>query len=162
MLLDLNVVFFLLVIDLCLWFCLYFVVLLPLCIYLVFRLHHLVLLLLFCIKLHLLMLIFREPDTPVTQLNNPRGNFTLIFFKLFSVASCTSITFNFTCFLLFLGTAICFLPLKYCPVIEFSTCLISSAVPLCHYFSTMCSCSWSNIYYLVCCIHCVFIMFYYK
>ncbi len=29
---------------------------------------------------------FPEPETPVTQLNTPNGNFTLIFFKLFSVA----------------------------------------------------------------------------
>ena len=59
------------------------------------------------------MLIFREPDTPVTQLNTPSGNLTLIFFKLFSVAPCISITFDFRAFLLFLGTGIFFLPLKY-------------------------------------------------
>ena len=58
---------------------------------------------------------FPEPDTPVTQLNTPSGNLTLIFFKLFSVAPCTSITFDFNAFLLFLGTGIFFLPLKYCP-----------------------------------------------
>ncbi len=67
------------------------------------------LLLLFYIVLHLLMLtFFREPDTPVTQLNTPNGNFTLIFFKLFSVAPCTSITFVFRCFSSFLGTSIFF------------------------------------------------------
>ena len=59
------------------------------------------------------MLIFRDPDTPVTQLNTPNGNFTLIFFKLFSRAPSTSITFVFVCFLLFLGISIFFLPLKY-------------------------------------------------
>ena len=124
--------------------------------------NRLVLLLLFYIVLHLLMLTFREPDTPVTQLNTPNGNFTLIFFKLFSVAPCTSITFVFRCFLLFLGTSIFFLPLKYCPVIESFICFISSAVPLCHNLSTMHSCTWSNIYNLVCCIHSIFIMFYNK
>ena len=72
---------------------------------------------------------FPEPETPVTQLNTPSGNFTLIFFKLFSVAPCTSITLDFTGFLLFLGTSIFFLPLKYWPVIEPSTFLTSSAVP---------------------------------
>ena len=72
---------------------------------------------------------FPEPDTPVTQLNTPNGNFTLTFFKLFSVAPCTSITFDFTAFLLFLGTGIFNLPLKYFPVIDFSTFFISSAVP---------------------------------
>lgn len=30
---------------------------------------------------------FPEPETPVTQVNTPSGNFTLIFFKLFSTAS---------------------------------------------------------------------------
>ena len=59
------------------------------------------------------MLIFREPDTPVTQLKTPSGNLTLIFFKLFSVAPCTSITLDFKCFLLVFGTSIFFLPLKY-------------------------------------------------
>ena len=102
---------------------------------------------------------FPDPDTPVTQLNTPNGNLTLIFFKLFSVAPCTSITLDLACFLLFLGTGICSLPLKYLPVIEFSTSFISSAVPLCHYFSSMCSCSWSYIYNLICSIHCIFIMF---
>lgn len=104
---------------------------------------------------------FPEPETPVTQLNTPRGNLTLIFFRLFSVAPCTSITFVFVCFLLFLGTSIFFLPLKYCPVIEFSTCFISSAVPLSHYLSTMNSSSWSYINNLVSCIHSIFIMFNY-
>lgn len=104
---------------------------------------------------------FPEPETPVTQLNTLSGNLTLIFFKLFSVAPCTSITLDFTYFLLFLGTSIFFLPLKYCPVIESSTFIISSAVPLSHYISTMHTCTWSNINNLVCCIHCIFIMFYY-
>ena len=72
---------------------------------------------------------FPEPDTPVTHVNTPNGNFTLIFFKLFSVAFFTSITFVFVCFLLAFGTSIFFLPLKYCPVIESFTCFISSAVP---------------------------------
>ena len=30
---------------------------------------------------------FPEPDTPVTAVNTPNGNLTLIFFKLFSQAS---------------------------------------------------------------------------
>ncbi len=103
---------------------------------------------------------FPEPETPVTQLNTPNGNFTLTFFKLFSDASCISIAFVLLCFLLFFGTDICFLPLKYWPVIESSTCFTSSAVPLCHNLSTMCSCSWSNIDNLISRIHGVFIMFY--
>ena len=28
--------------------------------------------------------LFPEPDTPVIQVNLPRGNFTFIFFRLFS------------------------------------------------------------------------------
>ena len=56
--------------------------------------------------------LFPEPDTPVTHVNTPSGNFTLIFFKLFSVAPHTSITLPFVIFLRFLGTFICFLPLR--------------------------------------------------
>ena len=52
-----------------------------------------------------------EPETPVIHVKTPRGNFTLIFFKLFSVATTTSIQFLFP-FLLEEGTWICFLPLK--------------------------------------------------
>ena len=73
--------------------------------------------------------LFPDPETPVTQLNTPSGNLTLIFFKLCSVAPLTSMDLPFTVFLLFFGTGIFFLPLKYCPVIEFYTFLISSAVP---------------------------------
>ena len=72
---------------------------------------------------------FPEPETPVTHVNTPNGNFTLIFFKLFSVAFFTSIAFDFTIFLLFLGTSIFFLPLKYWPVTESFTNFTSSAVP---------------------------------
>lgn len=44
---------------------------------------------------------FPEPDTPVTQLNTPSGNVTVIFFKLFSVAPSTSMHLDFICLLLF-------------------------------------------------------------
>ena len=54
---------------------------------------------------------FPEPETPVTHINCPNGNFTVIFFKLCSVAPTTSIDFPLD-FLLFFGTTICFLPLK--------------------------------------------------
>ena len=55
--------------------------------------------------------LFPEPDTPVTHVNTPSGNFTSIFFKLFSQAPFTSID-NLLGFLLTFGTFICFLPLK--------------------------------------------------
>ena len=45
------------------------------------------------------------------------------------MAPCTSMHLDFVCFLLVFGTGIFFLPLKYCPVIEFSTIFTSSAVP---------------------------------
>ena len=35
-------------------------------------------------------LLLPLPDTPVTQMNLPSGNLTLIFFKLFSLAPLTS------------------------------------------------------------------------
>ena len=71
---------------------------------------------------------FPEPETPVTQLNNPKGIFTVTSFKLFSLAFIISIAFPFD-FLLLLGTFTFSLPLKYLPVIEVSMFLICSAVP---------------------------------
>jgi hypothetical protein len=62
---------------------------------------------------------FPEPETPVTHVNNPNGNFTSTFFKLCSTAPFISIFLPLVAFLLFLGTSIFFLPLKYCPVTEF-------------------------------------------
>jgi len=56
--------------------------------------------------------LFPEPETPVTQTNCPSGNLTFMFFKLCSVAPLTSIALPLD-FLLFSGTRICFLPLKY-------------------------------------------------
>lgn len=44
---------------------------------------------------------FPEPETPVTHVNTPSGNLTLMFFRLFSVAFFTSIAFDLTTFLLF-------------------------------------------------------------
>ena len=71
---------------------------------------------------------FPLPETPVTQMNFPNGNFTLIFFKLFSLAPLISINrpFPFRCFL---GTGIEYSPDKYFPVIEFGFFIISSGVP---------------------------------
>ena len=68
-------------------------------------------------------------DTPVKTVICFLGIFKETCFKLFSVAPSTSMHLDFICFLLFLGTGIFFLPLKYCPVIEFSTIFTSSAVP---------------------------------
>ena len=63
-------------------------------------------------KISFTNVLFPEPETPVTQLNRPKGNLTLIFFKLFSVPLHISIYLSFLAFLLFLGTCIFFLPLK--------------------------------------------------
>lgn len=52
-----------------------------------------------------------DPETPVIHVNTPSGIFTFTFFKLFWVAPTTSMDFPFD-FLLFLGMAILFLPLK--------------------------------------------------
>ena len=73
-------------------------------------------------------MLFPEPETPVTHINWPSGNFTLIFFRLCSVHLIASkyLPVNF---LLCFGTSICFLPDKYCPVIDSGTFSISSAVP---------------------------------
>lgn len=42
-------------------------------------------------KISLTRELFPEPDTPVTQVITPSGNFTSIFFKLFCLAPSTSI-----------------------------------------------------------------------
>ena len=71
---------------------------------------------------------FPLPDTPVTQVNVPRGIFTSISFRLFSAAPKTSRNLPLP-FRLSSGTAIFFLPLRYCPVMDFSQFIISSTVP---------------------------------
>ena len=68
-----------------------------------------------------------EPDTPVTQVITPSGNFTSIFFRLFSAAPTTLIQPVGTARVS--GTGILIFPLKYAPVIDRSTFMISCAVP---------------------------------
>ena len=68
-----------------------------------------------------------EPDTPVTQVITPTGNFTLTFLRLFSAAPRTST--QPAGLRRFDGIAICFRPLRYAPVKESSFCMISCAVP---------------------------------
>ena len=79
-------------------------------------------------KISLTNVDFPLPDTPVTTLNFPKGNFTLIFFKLCSLAPLTSKNNPFP-LRRFLGTSIFSFPDKYFPVIEFSQSIISSGVP---------------------------------
>ena len=79
-------------------------------------------------RISLIKVDFPEPETPVTQTNCPKGIRTLIFFRLFSFAPIISMYFLLL-FLLCFGTNIFFFPLKYCPVIDSGTNLISSAVP---------------------------------
>ena len=81
------------------------------------------------VSIWLIRVLFPLPDTPVTQVNVPSGNLTLIFFKLFSLAPFSSKNFPVP-FLLFLGTSIHSLPLKYLPVRLFSSFATSSGVPI--------------------------------
>ncbi len=69
-----------------------------------------------------------EPDTPVTQINNPRGKLTSIFFKLCPAAPNTVKHFSFG-MRRASGTGTYFRPLKYCPVIETGLPVISSIFP---------------------------------
>ncbi len=69
-----------------------------------------------------------EPDTPVTQVNKPKGMRTSKFFRLFSRAPNTSSHLPFVR-RRFSGTAICLAPHRYCPVIDSLLALISSIVP---------------------------------
>ena len=58
-----------------------------------------------------------DPDTPVTQVNSPQGIFRVTFFKLLPLAPERTRVLSCCKGVLFFGTAICFLPLRYCPVI---------------------------------------------
>ena len=69
------------------------------------------------------------PLTPVTTVRVPLGNLTFMFFKLCSLAPYISI-YSPLPFLLFFGTSIFNLPLRYLPVNEFSFFITSSGVPL--------------------------------
>ena len=68
-----------------------------------------------------------EPDTPVTQVITPRGNSTSIFLRLFSLAPNTLIE-PVGC-LLVSGTSILSLLLRYAPVMDSLTFIMSFAVP---------------------------------
>ena len=59
-----------------------------------------------------------EPETPVTAINFPRGNLTLMFCRLFSAAPLISMKRPLP-LRRSKGTGIFFLPDKYCPVIDF-------------------------------------------
>ena len=78
-------------------------------------------------KVSLIKLDFPLPLTPVTHINFPKGNSTVTFFKLLPVAPLITNFFPFP-FLRSFGISICFLPLKYCAVME-SDFKISSQVP---------------------------------
>ena len=71
--------------------------------------------------------LFPEPDTPVTQVMIPSGNFTVTFFRLFSFAPFT--VSHPAGFLRSGGTGIFLRPLKYAPVMESGLSIISWAVP---------------------------------
>ena len=71
--------------------------------------------------------LFPEPDTPVTQVNTPIGNFTSMFFRLFSRAPRTVI--HPEGIRLSDGMGICSSPERYLPVTDRSHSWISSAVP---------------------------------
>ena len=69
-----------------------------------------------------------EPDTPVTTVITPIGILTLIFFKLFLLASITSK--NLSDFLLSLGTSSFNFLDKYKPVKELGFSITSFGVPI--------------------------------
>ncbi len=71
--------------------------------------------------------LFPEPETPVTQVMTPVGIFTVMFFRLFSLAPVT-VSHPLGC-LRSSGTGTCFFPERYWPVMESSTSMISWAVP---------------------------------
>ena len=60
--------------------------------------------------------LFPDPETPVTQVNNPSGTFTSIFFKLFALAP-LRVKKSFAV-LLFSGISIDKFPERYFPVSE--------------------------------------------
>ena len=79
-------------------------------------------------KISLIRVDLPLPLTPVTTVNTPKGISTSIFFKL--LARAPLMEMNLPSFWRrFFGTGMNFVPLKYWPVTEAATSLISSAVP---------------------------------
>ena len=72
---------------------------------------------------------FPLPETPVIQINFPKGNFTFIFFRLLAFAFDNVKNFCLFSFLLLLGTGIFNFPERYLPVILFSLFLILLGYP---------------------------------
>ena len=79
-------------------------------------------------KISFTNVLLPDPDSPVTAVITPKGNLTFIFFKLCSLAPLISINIPLP-FLRFSGNGIYFSPLRYCPVIDFSTFSTSLGVP---------------------------------
>jgi hypothetical protein len=73
-------------------------------------------------------LLFPEPETPLTQVKAPRGIFTEMSLRLFSLAPSIMIDFPFP-FLLVLGMGIVFLPARYWPVNDSSLLIKASDEP---------------------------------
>ena len=71
--------------------------------------------------------LFPEPETPVTQVITPTGIFTEMPLRLFSLAPVTA-SQPLGC-RRWVGTGTCILPLKYWPVTDSATSMISCAVP---------------------------------
>jgi len=69
------------------------------------------------------------PLTPVTQVNTPSGISTSMFFRLFSAAPLMTNLWSCTNGLRSFGTSIFLRPLRYAPVTERSTAIISSTLP---------------------------------
>ena len=72
-------------------------------------------------------LLLPLPDTPVTQVNTPRGMSTSIFLRLFTRAPFT--LSHLPLLRLPSGSGMNLRPDRYWPVMEFSDAIISSGVP---------------------------------
>src|SRR5699024_11769988 len=96
-------------------------------------------------KISFTSVLFPEPDTPVTTVNNPIGNLAEMFCKLFSVAPTISICFPF--FLCSAGIGINLFPFKLVTVSDFLLCLICFVF----IYATICTqCSYAiGSYYII-------------
>ena len=71
-----------------------------------------------------------EPETPVTQVRRPMGISAVTFCRLFSVAPTMRIVLPFSGARRLVGSGICRVPERYCPVRLLGLARMSSGVPL--------------------------------
>ena len=108
---------------------------------------------------------FPDPETPVTTVINPIGNFGFIFFKLFSRAPKTDMNFPLLSFLSTLSITF-FLPDKNSPVMEFLFSMIALFFQMLLFdhrgFQPQVLCLLSSLNFLLCLRHALQLLPYFQ